>query len=69
MARSERLSVMVEPETARQLKVLADGTGMTVSTFVNVLLTQAIGMVGSTFATMGQTMEGLQAADKEHDES
>jgi hypothetical protein len=67
MARSERVVVYLEPETLRQVTVLADGVGISVSSFINMLLLNAVSMVSSTFETMGASMEGLQAADREHD--
>lgn len=67
MARSVRLNVMVEPALADQIKELAEGMNMSVSSLLNLLLTIAVSSTGQTFAQFGATLEGLMSADAEHD--
>lgn len=67
MARTERLTLLVEPELAAEIKRLADGMDMTVSSLLNLLLTIAVNSTGETFASFGATLESLKGADGEHD--
>jgi len=57
---------MVEPALADELKGLAEGMGMTVSSLLNLLLTIAVNSTGETFAAFGATLESLRGADAEH---
>lgn len=67
MARTERLTIMVEPEVKVEIQRLAKGMNMPASTLLNLLLTIALNSSGQTFEAFGATLESLTAADAEHD--
>lgn len=64
VARTTRLTVMVEPDLGAELKELADGMSMSVSSLLNLLLTIAVKSTGQTFASFGATLEELKGADR-----
>lgn len=66
--RSERIAIMVEPSMKAELQALADGIRMPLSTFVHTILQIGLRSAGDTFTMVGNTLEGIIAADKEHDE-
>lgn len=68
MARTARLSVMVEPALKEELQELAVGMKMPLSSLLNLLLTVAVNSTGETFAAFGATIDGMMKADEEHDE-
>jgi len=62
-----RLTATVDREIGEEVKRLADGMGTSVTRLLGTLITIAVRSTGSTFDAFANTIEGLTAADAEHD--
>jgi len=67
MADKVRLTATVDADVADEVRRLADGMRLSVARLLGVLIEAAVRSSGDSLAMIGNTLDGLIAADQEHD--
>lgn len=62
-----RLTATVDEPIAQEVRQLAEGMHLSVASLLGILITAAIKFSSHDLVMIGETIEGLIAADEEHD--